>query len=233
MLHLGFVDQVRGLLVHVKALGGDRAGRGTEHLLGQRFPVEDVVHAPQAAFHPGHALVLHARGEGEQFLQIIEARFLRFREVRRAGQRVDFTLDLLLPPGEGIELGLRVDQRLVGPAHRHELANQRHLQVAARFAGLRILAEPAVDRVDEVEVLVHFFVFDQGPAENDLGNENHRNDVDRRFAFAGQTRNKQPDGDAADRGEHHGREENPEHAAHLENPVADENEEHALHHGEE
>ena len=107
------------------------------------------------------------------------------------------------------------------------------MQVAPRLARFGIFGKPPADGVDEIEVLVHLFVFDQRAAQDDLRDEDHRDDVDRRLAFADQTRNKQADGDAADRGEHHGGEEDPEHPPHFEDPIGDEDEKDALDQGEE
>ena len=75
--------------------------------------------------------------------------------------------------------------------------------------------------MDEVEVAVHFLVFDEGAAEDDLGDEDERDDVEGGFGVADETGDEEADADAAEGGEEHPEEIGEEHFADLEDAVAD------------
>ena len=109
--------------------------------------------------------------EGEGVFEVFEAFFLLGRSISLAGELADHRLDFILTAGEGVELRLREDEGFVGPAGRHDFANERDLQIAlGRHGAVRVARHPLLDRVDEVEVAVHFLIFDEGAAEDDLGN---------------------------------------------------------------
>ena len=147
---------------------------------------------------------------------------------------IDPLLERVLGDGERIAGGLGEHDGLVAPAQRHEFAQERDFQFVGRFERPAVVAaEPPAQAVDEVEVAVHFLVFDQGAAEDDLGNEDERDDVDGGFAVANQAGNKQPEHHAGHGAEQHPEEIIPEHVADFEHRVADEQVDGALGGGED
>jgi hypothetical protein len=70
-------------------------------------------------------------------------------------------------------------------------------------------------------VAVHFLVFDEGSAEDDLGDEDEGDDVEGGFGVAHEAGDEEADADAAEGSEEHPEEVGEEHFADLEDAVAD------------
>ena len=172
-------------------------------------------------------------GENRQrVFKILEAVFLCGSRVLFRDQPVDLVLDCFLAAGEGIQFGLREDQRLVGPSGRHELTDERNHQVASgRHGAVGMGVHPFLDRVNKVQIAIHLLVFDQGAAQDDLRNQDGRDNQDAGFAFRDQGGDDQSDRHAAARGQKHRDKDNPEPAPESQQRVADPREERALNDG--
>ena len=87
---------------------------------------------------------------------------------------MELVVGAILPSCERIQFRLRHNQFFVRPAHRDELADERHLQLTVhffRFITIRMLVEPARKSINERQVSIHVFVLDERATHDDLWNE--------------------------------------------------------------
>ena len=91
-----------------------------------------------------------------------------------------------------------------------------------------MLGEPAGESVNQRQVPVHVLVFDERAAHDDLGNQNQRHDVGRRFRIGHDRRNHQTQRHAAHGGHQHDAEIDPKHPADRENVIPDRHKKDAL-----
>jgi hypothetical protein len=89
--------------------------------------VDDVVDAAEGGAELAWRGGFEAGEEGEGVFEVLEALFLLRSGVSLAGELVDHRLDFFLSTGERVKLGLREDEGFIGPAGRHDLANERDL----------------------------------------------------------------------------------------------------------
>ena len=156
-------------MVHIDLLGGEAGAEFGEAGSFERLASDDVVDAAEGGAELPWRGCFEAGEEGESILEILQPFFLLRRGVSLAGELVDHRLDFILTAGERVELGLREDEGFVGPAGRHDFANERDLQIApGGHCAVRVARHPLLNRVDEVEVAVHFLILDEGAAEDDL-----------------------------------------------------------------
>ena len=87
-------------------------------------------------------------------------------------------------------------------------------------------------RVDKRQVSVHVLILDQSAAHDDLGNQDQRHDIGRRFWISHERRNEEAKRHTGHGGHEHDAEIDPEHPANLQNVIADQDEEHTLEKGE-
>ncbi len=143
----------------------------------------------------------------------------------------NLSIGALLPASQRIKLCLRNDDLFVRPAHRNELADERHLQLAVHLLPQLpgwMLVEPMRQRIDEREIAIHVLVLDQRSTHDDLWNEHKRNDVRRRFRIGHERRDHQTQGHAAHRRHEDDAQIDPEHSANLQDVIADQDEQEAL-----
>ena len=147
----------------------------------------------------------------------------RFGGGEGVAEGFDAVVEDILGLVERVMIGLSEDEAFIGPAERHEFADEGDAEIAGAVLGIGWVggAEPFTDAVDEVEVAVHFLVFDEGAAEDDLGDEDERDDVEGGFGVADETGDEEADADAAEGSEEHPEEIGEEHFADLEDAVAD------------
>ena len=151
------------------------------------------------------------------------------RGVFLADDIVDHRLDGFLAAGEGIEFRLCKNESLIGPAGRHDLANEGDMKIAPCGHGaIGVSVCPLLDGVDEIEVTVHLLIFDQGAAENDLRNEDDRNNENAGLTLRYERGDEQADGCAACRSEEHGYKNNPKPILERQEGIADPSEKRAL-----
>ena len=84
------------------------------------------------------------------------------------------------------------------------------------------------ERVEESEVPVHVFVFDERPTHDDLRNQHQRDDVGRRFRIGDERRDKQTKRHAAHCRHEHDSQVNPKHPADLQDVITDQDKKDAL-----
>ena len=229
LFHLGFGDKVGDLLVDVELLRGDAIGRAAEFSAVEGGSSDDAINEGEAVVEFTRSFGPKPGEGGKEVLEILEAIALGVGRIFHCRESQDLMLDLGLAAGEGIEFRLGVDNTFVGPSHGHELANERDLEVAAGFhGGAGVLARPLFDRIDEIEVAVHVFIFDEGSGEDELGNEDDGNDEDGGFRLIDEGRHHQPNGNSAHGGEKHGGEDDGKHTPDREKGVAHDRKQDAL-----
>ena len=142
---------------------------------------------------------------------------------------MDHRLDSFLTAGEGVEFCLRKNESLIGPAGRHDFANEGDIEIAMRrHGGIWVPVHPLLDRVDEIEVAVHLLVFDQGSAENNLRNEHDRYNENASLAFRYESGDEQAYRRTACSSKEHRDENNPEPIPKREEGIPDPSEKCAL-----
>ena len=127
LFHFGFGDEVGDFLVHIDLLGGEAGAEFGEAGGFEGGAGDDVVDAAERGAKLAGSGCFEAGKEGEGVFEILEAFFLLRRGVSLTGELVDHRLDFFLSAGERVELGLREDKGFVGPAGRHDFANERDL----------------------------------------------------------------------------------------------------------
>ena len=137
----------------------------------ERSSLNHLVDTMQSFVQVGGITGLEAAQNRQKILQIVEAVFLILIGIFDRSKLVDLPLDSRLPDGQRVELGLCVNDSLIRPAHRDELADKRHLKIAVRRCRrIRVLVEPLLHHMDKVEITVHLLVFCEGSRQNQLRN---------------------------------------------------------------
>jgi len=234
LFHFGFGDEVGDFLIHVDLLSGEAGSKFREANGLEWLSVDDVVDAAKGRAELARCGGFQTRKQSEGVLEIFEAFVLSRRRLSLPSQLVDHRLDFFLAAGERIEFGLGKDEGLVGPAGGHDFTDERNLQVAAcRHGAFGMEVYPLLNRMDEVEVAVHFFILDESAAKDDLGNENDWNNQDASLALSNECGNDEPDRGTVGGCEEHRGEDDPKSIAQREQGISNESKEGALNDGEE
>ena len=115
------------------------------------------------------------------------------------------------------------DDGFVAPAEGHELTKERDFQLIRWLQRAAVItAQPAAQVVSEVEIPIHFLIFDEGSAENDLRDQDERDDIDGGLAFAHQAGDEQTEHHPGERTEEHPEEIIPEHGFDFQHGISDE-----------
>ena len=188
--------------------------------------------AAQALLDFRHARAFEAAEHRQRFLEVLELRRLLLRAELDLHEVVDPLLQAILPDRERVQLRLRDDQGLVAVVRGDEPGERgdAELRVVARgrLGDFRVGPEPAVERIDQVEILVHLLVFDQRAAKDELRDEHERDEVCGRLGIGNQAGNNQAQRDATRGGDEHEPPIRKEHPADFEHGIADDHEERAL-----
>lgn len=238
-LDFGAVEEVLDFFVEVELGGGVGLAFGLGNFvvgLGIELVfVECVPDFPDLAGDAPWALGFESVDDGEGLFELVEVVFLLFGEGLFNGdfaEGLDFVFDVVGEFAGGVVVGVFDDDGFVAPAKGHEVTDGGDFEFGV-FFGLGGGGEPGADVLDDVEVAVHLVVFDEGSAEDDVGNEDEGDDVDGGLGAGDEAGDEEACGDADEGGSEHPEEVGQEHGPDAEDGVAYEEVDDALDEGEE